>query len=375
MANVRIPMVDLSGQYQKLKPALDLAISKVMDSCSFIQGPAVFEFQQKLAQYLGSKYVITCGNGTDALIIALLALDLQPGDEVITSPFSFVAAAEAAALLRLKPVFVDVCPDTFNLDVSLLEDAITPRTRAIIPVHLFGQCADMETIMDVAKRHNLFVIEDACQAIGAEFIFRNGSRAMAGTIGHIGCTSFFPSKNLGCYGDGGALFTNDDRLAEKMKALANHGSFEKYHHVLSGMNSRLDSIQAAILSVKLDHLDEFTDARREAAARYDTLLADNENFIIPAKSSYSTHVYHQYTLKLQNIDRDEVRERLNEAGIANMIYYPVPLHQQEVFKTCGYQSGDFPVAEQLASEVLSIPMHTELTESIQTQVVSALLNR
>lgn len=373
MANQTISMVDLKGQYQKIKEEIDNEISKVIDSSAFINGPIVKEFQTNLAAYLGCKHVVTCGNGTDALQIAMMALGLQPGDEVITTPFTFIATVEVVALLGLTPVFVDVRPDTYNIDVDKIEAVITPRTKAIVPVHLFGQCADMERIMEIADHHGLYVIEDACQAIGAEVTFRDGTRRKAGTIGTIGCTSFFPSKNLGCYGDGGAIFTNDDDLAAKLRGIANHGSFVKYHHDLVGVNSRLDSIQAAILNVKLKYLDSYNAARQKAAETYQRLLSDCAGITQPAIAPFTTHVFHQFTLCLSDrIDRARVQEHLKNAGIPSMVYYPVPIHEQKAFASLGCKAGDFPVAEKLAKTVLSLPMHTEMTEEMQQYIVDNL---
>ena len=358
----KIQMVDLQTQYQHIKADIDKGIEEVITSAAFIKGPKVAEFQSHLEQYTGAKHIIPVGNGTDALQIALMALGLRPGDEVITPTFTFIATAEVVALLGLTPVVVDVDWETMNISVEGIRKAITPKTKAIVPVHLFGQCADMEAIMAIAREHNLFVVEDACQAIGAEYIFKNGTTKQAGTIGHIGCTSFFPSKNLGCYGDGGAIFTNDDALAEKMKAIANHGCFVRYHHDFVGVNSRLDSIQAAVLDAKLPHLNEYIAARQRAAAYYDSAFANNPHVLTPGHIEASTHVYHQYTLRLLDVDRDAVREELAARGIPAMIYYPIPLHLQQAYQDPRYQKGDFPVAEKLAACVLSLPMHTELDE-------------
>lgn len=358
----KIQMVDLQTQYQHIKADIDKGIEEVVTSAAFIKGPKVAEFQSHLEQYTGAKHIIPVGNGTDALQIALMALGLRPGDEVITPTFTFIATAEVVALLGLTPVVVDVDWETMNISVEGIRKAITPKTKAIVPVHLFGQCADMEAIMAIAREHNLFVVEDACQAIGAEYIFKNGTTKQAGTIGHIGCTSFFPSKNLGCYGDGGAIFTNDDALAEKMKAIANHGCFVRYHHDFVGVNSRLDSIQAAVLDAKLPHLNEYIAARQRAAAYYDSAFANNPHVLTPGHIEASTHVYHQYTLRLLDVDRDTVREELAARGIPAMIYYPIPLHLQQAYQDPRYQKGDFPVAEKLAACVLSLPMHTELDE-------------
>ena len=355
-------MVDLQTQYQHIKADIDKGIEEVIASAAFIKGPKVAEFQSHLEQYTGAKHVITVGNGTDALQIALMALGLKPGDEVITPTFTFIATAEVVALLGLTPVVVDVEWDTMNMSVEAVRKAITPKTKAIVPVHLFGQCADMEAIMDIARKHNLFVVEDACQAIGAKYTFRDGTTKQAGTMGHIGCTSFFPSKNLGCYGDGGAILTNDDELAEKMKAVANHGCFVRYHHDFVGVNSRLDSIQAAILDAKLPHLDSYIANRQRAAAYYNKAFAHNAHILTPGREKASTHVYHQYTLRLIDVDRDAVREELAARGIPAMIYYPIPLHLQKAYQDPRYLPGDFPVAEKLAACVLSLPMHTELDD-------------
>ncbi len=358
----KIQMVDLQTQYQHIKSEIDKGIEEVIASAAFIKGPKVAAFQGHLEEYTGAKHVIAVGNGTDALQIALMALGLQPGDEVITPTFTFIATAEVVALLGLTPVVVDVEWDTMNMSVESIRKAITPKTKAIVPVHLFGQCADMEAIMAIAREHNLFVVEDACQAIGAKYTFRDGTTKQAGTIGHIGCTSFFPSKNLGCYGDGGAIFTNDDELAEKMKAVANHGCFVRYHHDFVGVNSRLDSIQAAVLDAKLPHLDAYIASRQRAAAYYDKAFANNAHILTPGHHKASTHVYHQYTLRLIGVDRDAVREELAARGIPAMIYYPIPLHLQKAYQDPRYVPGDFPVAEKLAACVLSLPMHTELDD-------------
>ena len=358
----RIQMVDLQSQYMRIKQEIDAGIQEVIESAAFIKGPKVKQFQSNLEQYTGAKHVIPVGNGTDALQIALMGLGLRPGDEVITPTFTFIATAEVVALLGLTPVVVDVNWETMNIDVESVRRAITPRTKAIVPVHLFGQCANMEALMALAAEHHLYVVEDACQAIGAQYTFSNGETKQAGTIGHIGCTSFFPSKNLGCYGDGGAIFTNDDALADRMQAIANHGCWVRYHHDEVGVNSRLDSIQAAILDAKLPHLNEYIAARQRAAAFYDEAFASNDKLLIPGREPHSTHVFHQYTLRVVGADRDKLREGLAEKGIPAMIYYPVPLHQQKAYLDPRYKDGDFPVAEKLASCVLSLPMHTELDE-------------
>ncbi len=367
-------MVDLRSQYAHIKAEIDAGIQEVIDSAAFIKGPKVKAFQEHLEAYTGVKHVIPVGNGTDALQIALMGLGLKPGDEVITPTFTFIATAEVVALLGLTPVVVDVNWETMNMDVEAVRRAITPRTKAIVPVHLFGQCADMEALMALAEEHQLYVVEDACQAIGARYTFSNGETKQAGTIGHIGCTSFFPSKNLGCYGDGGAIFTNDDALADRMQAIANHGCRVRYHHDEVGVNSRLDSIQAAILDAKLPHLDAYTAARQRAAAYYDKAFANNEKLLIPGRAPHSTHVFHQYTLRVVGADRDQLREGLAERGIPAMIYYPVPLHQQKAYLDPRYKDGDFPVAERLAACVLSLPMHTELDEEQLEYITSNVLD-
>jgi dTDP-4-amino-4,6-dideoxygalactose transaminase len=372
----KIQMVDLQTQYQHIKEDIDRGIQAVIDSASFIKGPAVASFQSNLEAYSGAKHVIPVVNGTDALQIALMALYLKPGDEVITPTFTFIATAEVVALLGLKPVVVDVDWDTMNISIEAVRKAITPKTRAIVPVHLFGQCADMESLMKIARENKLVIIEDACQAIGSIYTFSNGTQKQAATMGEIGCTSFFPSKNLGCYGDGGAIFTNNDELAAKMRAIANHGMVVRYYHDIVGVNSRLDSIQAAVLDAKLPHLNEYIAARQAAAAYYDKAFANHPNILIPARSQQSTHVFHQYTLRLDGVDRDALREALAKHDIPAMIYYPVPLHLQKAYQDSRYQEGAFPVAEKLASCVLSLPMHTELDneqlEYITTHVLNAI---
>ncbi|MBO4250672.1 MAG: DegT/DnrJ/EryC1/StrS family aminotransferase [Paludibacteraceae bacterium] len=369
----KIQMVDLQAQYARIKQDIDAGIQEVLDSAAFIKGPKVAEFQSHLEAYTGAKHVIPVGNGTDALQIALMGLGLQPGDEVITPTFTFIATAEVVALLGLTPVVVDVNWDTMNMDIESVRRAITPRTKAIVPVHLFGQCADMDALMALANEHNLYVVEDACQAIGAQYTFANGETKQAGTMGHIGCTSFFPSKNLGCYGDGGAIFTNDDELAAKMRAIANHGMVVRYHHDMIGVNSRLDSIQAAVLDAKLPHLNEYIAARQKAAAYYDQAFGSNDKLLIPGRQAHSTHVFHQYTLRVIGANRDQLREGLAERGIPAMIYYPVPLHQQKAYLDSRYKDGDFPVAERLAACVLSLPMHTELDEEQLRYITSNVL--
>lgn len=366
-------MVDLKGQFNKIKIEINSAIQEVIDSVAFINGPTVKDFQLSLEQYLGVKHVIPCANGTDALQVSMMALGLKPGDEVITASFTFIATAEVIALLGLTPVFADVDPDTFNIDPDDIEHRITPRTRAIIPVHLFGQSADMETIMQIAEKHNLYVIEDNCQAIGSDFHFSNGQVQKAGTIGTIGTTSFFPAKNLGCYGDGGAIFTNDDALVKKLRSIVNHGMTIRYYHDDIGVNSRLDSLQAAVLKVKLQYLDEYAGARQQAADYYDQAFAGNKHLKIPARSRVSTHVFHQYTLKLYDVDRAGLREHLMNKGIPAMIYYPVPIHLQTAYESYGYKKGNLPVTEDLCSRVISLPMHTELDEDQLNYITCAVL--
>ena len=369
----KIQMVDLRSQYNQIKPGIDKGIQDVIDSCAFINGPAVKSFQEGLERYLGIKHVIPCANGTDALQVSMMALGLQPGDEVITASFTFIATAEVIALLKLTPVLVDVDPGTFNIDPKAIERAITPKTKAIVPVHLFGQCAPMEEIMAIAQKHDLFVIEDNCQAIGSDYIFTDGSRKKGGTIGHIGCTSFFPSKNLGCYGDGGAIFTNDDELAKQLRIIVNHGMVVRYYHDVIGVNSRLDSIQAAILNVKLGHLDEYAAKRRAAADFYDKAFADNPRLMTPVRFAKSTHVFHQYTLVTRDIDRKGLIDHLADKEIPAMIYYPVPLHLQKAYLDPRYKPGDFPVTEALSASVFSLPMHTELDDEQLNHIVTSVL--
>lgn len=357
-----IQMVDLKSQYHKIKDEIDASVLKVIESSAYINGPAVKDFQQHLEEYLKVKHVIPCGNGTDALQVAMMALDLKPGDEVITTPFTFIATVEVVGLLGLTPVFVDVEADTFNMDVQQLEAAITPKTKAIVPVHLFGQCCNMQEICKIANKYGVAVIEDNCQAIGAEVMIDDYPLQKSGTLGTIGCTSFFPSKNLGCYGDGGALFTNDDELDYKIRGIVNHGMFTRYYHDMIGVNSRLDSMQAAILDVKLKHLDEYIAARQQAAQYYNKAFANHPKIATPTTASYTTHVFHQYTLKLKDVDRYRLIENMKEAGVPVMIYYPVPLHLQKAFAHLHYEKGDFPVAESLCDCVVSLPMHTELDE-------------
>lgn len=366
-------MVDLRGQYEKIKHEIDESIMEVIDSVAFINGPAVKSFQGTLENYLDIKHVIPCANGTDALQVSMMALGLKPGDEVITASFTFIATAEVIALLGLTPIFADVDPDTFNIIPEDIERRITPRTKAIVPVHLFGQSADMEKIMQISEKHNLFVIEDNCQAVGADFIFSNGAVQKAGTIGTIGTTSFFPSKNLGCYGDGGAIFTNDDELAKKLRSIVNHGMTVRYYHDDIGVNSRLDSLQAAVLNVKLKHLDDYASARQKAANHYDNAFGGNKHLQVPVRADFSTHVFHQYTLKLYNVDRTALQEHLMSKGIPAMIYYPVPIHLQKAFDQYGFKEGDLPVTEDLCTRVISLPMHTELDEEQLEFITSAVL--
>ena len=369
----KIQMVDLRSQYLNMKSEIDNAIHEVIDSCAFINGPAVAAFQKDLEKYLGIKHVIPCANGTDALQVSMMALGLQPGDEVITTSFTFIATAEVIALLRLTPVLVDVDPDTFNIDPEAIEKAITPKTKAIVPVHLFGQTAPMEEIMKIASKYKLFVIEDNCQAIGADYIFSDGSLKKAGTIGQIGCTSFFPSKNLGCYGDGGAIFTDDDELAKQLRVVVNHGMAVRYYHDYVGVNSRLDSIQAAILIVKLQYLDQYAAKRRAAADFYDKAFAGNPRLRTPVRYSKSNHVFHQYTLVAKDLDRAALIAHLNSKGIPAMIYYPVPLHLQKAYIDPRYKPGDFPVTEALSDSVFSLPMHTELDNEQLACITAAVL--
>jgi UDP-2-acetamido-2-deoxy-ribo-hexuluronate aminotransferase len=369
----KLAMVDLLGQYARIKPEIDKAVLDVISSSAYINGPEVKAFQAELETYLGVKHVIPCANGTDALQIAMMALGLQPGDEVITANFTYVATAEVIALLKLKPVLVDVEPGTFGIDPVALEKAITPKTKAIVPVHLFGQCAKMDQVMDIARRHNLYVIEDTAQAIGADYTGADGVKRKAGTIGTIGCTSFFPSKNLGCFGDGGAIFTNDDELASKIRKIGNHGQSVLYYHDEVGVNSRLDSIQAAVLRIKLRHLDEYAAARNRAADYYDKAFANHPKLKTPEREKASTHVFHQYTIQLNGVDRNALRDHLAAKGIPSMIYYPVPLHMQKAYTDPRYKSGDFPVTESLCASVISFPMHTELSNEDLAFITAGVL--
>lgn len=365
-------MVDLRGQYSHIKSEIDEAIQSVIDSAAFVKGAKVTEFQHHLEEFLQVKHVIPVGNGTDALQIALMSLGLKPGDEVITPTFTFIATAEVVAVLGLTPVLVDVDPTTFCISVEALKKVISPKTKAIVPVHLFGQNADMEQILSIAKEHHLYVVEDACQSIASRYTFSNGESRTSGCMGDIGCTSFFPSKNLGCYGDGGALFTNDDDLAEKIRCIANHGMKVRYHHDRIGVNSRLDSIQAAVLDVKLPHLMEYTEKRQAASMYYTRSLQSLKELILPQTGEKSTHVFHQYTLQVTDGRRDQLQAYLKEHSIPSMIYYPIPLHLQKAYQSDRYGEGDFPVAEKLSKTVLSLPMHTELDEEQLQYIVQVI---
>jgi dTDP-4-amino-4,6-dideoxygalactose transaminase len=369
----KIQMVDLKTQYEKIKTEVDTAISNVINNTAFINGPEVKAFQADLEKYLSVKHVIPCANGTDALQIAMMALDLKPGDEVITANFTYVATAEVIALLKLTPVLVECNPDTFTIDPAAIEKAITPKTKAIVSVHLYGQCADMDKIMDIAKKHNLYVIEDVAQAIGAEYTSADGKTHKGGTIGTVGCTSFFPSKNLGCYGDGGALYTNDDKLAARIRMIANHGQSVQYIHDDIGVNSRLDSLQAAVLRIKLKQLDSYATARNNAAAYYDKAFANNPKIKTPARAKNSTHVFHQYTLVLNGVDRNKLREHLATKDIPAMIYYPLPLHHQKAYHNPLFKDENFPITIHLCKNVISLPMHTELDESTLKYITDSVL--
>lgn len=366
-------MVDLQTQYLRMKAEIDKAVLDCIASAAFINGPEVKQFQQNLEKYLGCKHVIPCANGTDALQIAMMALGLQPGDEVIVPTFTYVATAEVIALLGLKPVMVDVEPKSFMITAEIVEAAITPKTKAIVPVHLFGQSADMEPIMALANKHKLYVIEDTAQAIGADYRFSNGTTAKTGTIGHIGCTSFFPSKNLGCYGDGGAIYTNDDQLAAQMRMVANHGQAKKYYHSVVGVNSRLDSIQAAILNVKLQYLDQYSAAREKAASYYDKAFAGIEGLITPYRVTNSNHVFHQYTLQVPADKRAALQAHLEANGVPSMIYYPLPLYVQDAFKQYVPEGFSLPVTEQLCSTVMSLPIHTEMDETLLAYISTKVI--
>lgn len=366
-----IPMLDLKGQYKKIKSEVDSSIQQVIDSGIFINGKEVSDFEKNLSEFLSSNYVVACANGTDALQIAIMALEFKPGDEVIVPSFTYAATAEVVGLLGLVPVLVDVDPRSFNIKVEDIEKSITPKTKAIVPVHLFGQISDMERIMEIAAKHGLYVIEDNAQALGAVYTYSDGSEKYAGTIGHIGCTSFFPTKNLGCYGDGGALFTQDKALAEKIRMVTDHGQKVKYYHDIIGCNSRLDTIQAAVLNIKLRHLNEYSAARYKAAQKYKELLADMDEIILPLESEFSTHVYHQFTIRVSE-GRDELKQFLFNKGIASMIYYPLALNHQKAFSSISKIKVSLENAEKVAGEVLSLPMHTELKESDQVVICNAI---
>jgi UDP-2-acetamido-2-deoxy-ribo-hexuluronate aminotransferase len=374
----KIQMVDLKGQFDKIKDEVNASIQEVLETTAFINGPKVHQFQKNLEDYLGVKHVIPCANGTDALQIAMMGLGLKPGDEVITADFTFAATVEVIALLHLTPVLVDVNPDDFNISIEAIKKAITPKTKAIVPVHLFGKCANMESIMAIAKEHNLYVIEDNAQAIGANYTFKNGKKAKAGTIGHVASTSFFPSKNLGCYGDGGAIFTNDDALAHKIRGIVNHGMYIRYHHDVVGVNSRLDSLQAAVLDAKLPNLDAYNKARQLAAKKYNDAFKNEKNVITPRGNSACNgicdvcdcHVFHQYTLRVKGVDRDALAAYLNDNGIPCGVYYPIPLHQQKAYLDSRYKEEDFVVTNQLVKDVISLPMHTELDDEQMAYITS-----
>ena len=377
----KIQMVDLKGQYAGIKDTVNPSIQEVIETAAFINGPKVHDFQKNLESYLGVKHVIPCANGTDALQIAMMGLGLKPGDEVITADFTFAATVEVIALLQLTPVLVDVNEDDFNINVEAIKKAITPKTKAIVPVHLFGQCANMEAIMEIAKAHDLFVIEDNAQAIGANYKYANGTKVKAGTMGHVGATSFFPSKNLGCYGDGGAIFTNDDDLAHTIRGIVNHGMYERYHHDVVGVNSRLDSIQAAVLEAKLPHLDAYNKARQKAARTYNEAFKNIERVTTPKTvngcdgicETCDCHVFHQYTLKIKDINRDALVKHLNDKGIPCGVYYPIPLHKQKAYLDARYQEADFEVTNQLVKTVISLPMHTELDKEQIEYITSTII--
>ncbi|WP_298900319.1 DegT/DnrJ/EryC1/StrS aminotransferase family protein [uncultured Psychroserpens sp.] len=378
----KIQMVDLKGQYSKIKEAVDSSVLDVLESTAYINGPKVHGFQKNLENYLDVKHVIPCANGTDALQIAMMGLGLKPGDEVITADFTFAATVEVIALLQLTPVLVDVDPVTFNIDIEAIKKAITPKTKAIVPVHLFGMCANMEAIMEIANANDLYVIEDNAQAIGASYTYEDGRKVKAGTIGHVASTSFFPSKNLGCYGDGGAIFTNDDDLAHTIRGIVNHGMYVRYHHDVVGVNSRLDSIQAAILDIKLQHLDTYNKARQNAARAYSKAFEGQANIIVPSGKnkcsniyeSDDCHVFHQYTLRILNSDRDALVKHLNDNGIPCGVYYPIPLHRQKAYQDSRYNEADFEVTNQLVKEVISLPMHTELDDEQIEFITSTVIN-
>ena len=371
---VPIQMVDLKRQYLKIKPEVDAAMANVLDTTAFINGKAVADFTQHLQEYLAVQHVIPCANGTDALQIAMMALGLEPGDEIITPSFTYIATTEVIALLRLKPVFVDVDPQTFCIDASKIRAAITPKTKAIVPVHLYGQSCDMEEIMKIAQEHNLFVVEDNAQAIGATIRFSDGSVHKTGTIGHIGCTSFFPSKNLGCYGDGGAMMTNNTLLADRIKMIANHGQSKRYYHDVVGCNSRLDTLQAAVLDIKLRHLDHYNDARRAVAEYYNNAFKNNPKITTPSIADGNTHVFHQYTMILEDVDRNALQDQLAAVGVPAMIYYPVPAHRQKMFSFLNLPEVDLPVTDWLTHRVISLPIHTEMDQEQMEHIVNHVNN-
>ena len=375
-------MVDLQGQYAKIKGVVNPSIEEVLNTAAFINGPKVHEFQKNLEDYLGVKHVIPCANGTDALQIAMMGLGLEQGDEVITADFTFAATVEVIALLKLTPVLVDVDPITFNIDVEAIKNAITPKTKAIVPVHLFGLAANMDAIMEIAKEHNLYVIEDNAQGIGSDYTHKDGSKTKTGVIGHVASTSFFPSKNLGCYGDGGAIFTNDDDLAHIIRGIVNHGMYKRYHHDVVGVNSRLDSIQAAVLNAKLPHLDSYNNTRRDAARKYNKAFANHPNIVTPSGLSEcggicdtcDCHVFHQYTLNIKGVDRDALVAHLNSKGIPCGVYYPIPLHKQKAYLDERYKEADFTVTNALVKSVISLPMHTELDDEQIEFITSTILD-
>lgn len=378
----KIQMVDLTGQYEGIKAQINQGMEKVLNTAAFINGPEVHAFQKELEAYLDVKHVIPCANGTDALQICMMGLGLQPGDEVITADFTFAATVEVIALLQLTPVLVDVEPDTFNIDPVAIEKAITPKTKAIVPVHLFGQCANMDTIMDLAKKHDLYVIEDNAQGIGATHTFKDGTKKKSGTIGHVASTSFFPSKNLGCYGDGGAIFTNDDDLAHTIRGMVNHGMYKRYHHDVVGVNSRLDSLQAVVLRAKLPKLNDYNAKRREAARKYNAAFKNHPDIVLPKTvnscdgicDTCDCHVFHQYTLCVLKEKRDRLVQHLNEKGVPCGVYYPIPLHKQKAYKDERYNEADFPVTNALVKEVISLPMHTELDDEQITFITSLVID-